>query len=152
MATTSSVLADVVGSLQRLLAAGTIRLLAETKPVPAPRPRVMKWGGVFYPKPYTEFTATLQQEFAKQRDQAPLDEPLMAAVVVTSERPKSTKLHHPRGDCDNHAKGPLDAITKTARVWLDDSQIGTLLIHKRWGLPGEPGSVAVHVTPMGVPA
>lgn len=148
MARTSDVLADVIGSLRRLLAAGTIRAFVAAQPVPAPRPRVMPYGAVFYGKRYDTYTADLQKAFAEQRARAPLEGPLMLAIVVSSARPKSTKLSAPLGDVDNHAKGPMDALTKTARFWLDDKQIETLVVHKRWAAPGEPGHVEVHIAPM----
>ncbi len=55
--------------------------------------------------------------------------------------PKRTILAVPAPDADNLAKSPLDAITKTQRVWVDDKQVGYLFTSKRWAADGEPCGV-----------
>lgn len=109
--------------------------------MPAPRPRVMKNGTVFYPTPYPQFMGVLQKEISKLVTVAPFEGPLVVAVEIVRPRPKTTKLHAPRGDVDNLAKGPLDAATKTGRLWGDDVQIVDMIVSKRWSLPGEPSGV-----------
>lgn len=59
-------------------------------------------------------------------------------------RPKTTKLHAPRGDSDNYAKAPLDAATK-AGVWGDDAQVIPLTSVRRWTEPGEEPGVYLHI-------
>lgn len=127
---------------------GAIRVAVECTPVPAPRPRVMKFGGVYYPKPYAHYTAELQREFAKQYQGPPLEGSLVVGLEIVSQRPKKTVLAAPRGDADNHAKGPLDALTKTTRFWNDDVQITDLIVNKRWTNDGEKPGVRVHIAPL----
>lgn len=40
-------------------------------------------------------------------------------------------------DVDNYAKGPLDVITKSGKVWGDDKQVVSLRVSKRYTEPGE---------------
>jgi Holliday junction resolvase RusA-like endonuclease len=47
-------------------------------------------------------------------------------------RPKAPLYHIGKPDVDNLAKLVLDQITKTARVWLDDSQVVDLRCYKFW--------------------
>lgn len=56
---------------------------------------------------------------------------LCCVVEIICQRPKTTKLSHPRGDVDNFVKGALDAATK-AGVWGDDTQVIALGVTKRW--------------------
>ena len=62
----------------------------------------------------------------------PLAGPVDVAIIVTAERPKTTKLSAPKPDVDNYAKSVLDAMT-AAGVWEDDSQVEFPRIKKQWG-------------------
>lgn len=111
----------------------------EGVPSPASRPRVTQYG-TFYTKPYQEWLAACQQQIAKARS-ATLAGLLWCAVEIIVPRPKTTKLHTPRGDADNYVKGVLDGGTK-AGAWGDDSQIVLLVSLKRFSDPGEaPGAI-----------
>lgn len=124
----------------RGLSAGALLSLAiEIAPVPAARPRVSKWG-TYYPKRY----ATWMKEalpFADAYRGEKVTGPLIVIIEQVVERAKTSKRDFPIGDCDNHAKGPLDTLTKSERVWDDDDQVVGLAIFKRFAMPGEkPGS------------
>lgn len=119
----------------------TLKIAAE--PVPAPRPRVGRFG-VFYPKRYEQFYAECQRQLAGQRPEAPLGGSLAVLAETVCTRPKSGKLASPRGDADNFAKGPLDAATK-AGVWEDDCKAEVLVSIKRYAAPGEAAGVTLHI-------
>lgn len=69
---------------------------------------------------------------------------LGAFIEVIGQRPKSTRLHCPKGDVDNYVKGVMDAATK-ARVWHDDTNVVALGVTKRWTLPDELAGVVIHI-------
>ncbi len=120
------------------------------KPVPATRPRFnRRTGSVYHTANYMEFLNVCQKDFSKTRfindwPEGPLEGPLGVVIDIRSERPKSTKLSHPRGDADNYAKGPLDAGTKCG-LWGDDAQITELRVVKRWAEEGEEAGAALWV-------
>jgi Holliday junction resolvase RusA-like endonuclease len=111
-------------------------------PSPASRPRVSRFG-TYYVKPYQVWMASCQQQMAEQAKSIPAGN-LVCAVEVLVEKPKTSKLTIPRGDVDNLAKGLLDGATK-AGVWGDDGQITTLIVRKRFTLPGEAPGAIIHV-------
>ena len=117
-----------------------LRLRIDGKPMPAPRPRFSKWGA-YSPKTYTDWQA---DALAQLGVHTPISGPLCVALDVVGERPKKTILCAPRGDCDNFAKSVLDVLTK-ARVWLDDTQVGTLLIRKRWSDSTDPPGTTIWI-------
>ncbi len=106
-------------------------------PVAASRPRVSKFGHAYFSGPYKAFKerctgivpAALGVGFE------PILGRLRGNVECVVTRPKTTKLHSPRGDVDNFAKACLDAMN--GRLWDDDKQIEELTISKRWA--DEPG-------------
>jgi Holliday junction resolvase RusA-like endonuclease len=73
---------------------------------------------------------------------APFEGPVAVDIIVQAARPKTTKLPHPKPDVDNYAKGVLDALTQDGRFWLDDSQVQTLTVTKRWA---ETVGIAVQI-------
>jgi Holliday junction resolvase RusA-like endonuclease len=104
-------------------------------PVPASRPRVGRWG-VFYSKGYARWKAEadgLLQDVTGDFTEAALS----VEVEQVCQKPKTSKRFYPRGDVDNHAKGPLDAITRTGRIWKDDDQIVELTVTKRFAKENE---------------
>lgn len=106
------------------------------EPKPTPRPRFVvrgKFVSTYYPKDYVAYADALRDMIVEQLEgQAPIEGALEVAINITVERPKSTKLHAPKPDVDNYAKGVLDAMTK-AGVWNDDTQVVDLTVSKRWG-------------------
>jgi Holliday junction resolvase RusA-like endonuclease len=55
---------------------------------------------------------------------------MSVTVGVYPKKPKTSKLEYPKPDVDNYAKAVLDACN--ALVWIDDSQIIELEVHKSW--------------------
>lgn len=121
-----------------------LRVVFPLEPVPASRPRVTQYG-TFYGKGYKDWMAQAEQSMETIPDDlARIDTPVSVEVRVVATRPRTGKLAHPRGDCDNYAKGPLDVMTKVG-VWKDDSLVHTLKISKRYAEPGEAAHTEVIV-------
>lgn len=104
-------------------------------PVPASRPRVGRWG-TYYGKNYARWKEEAERQL-KDQELPRTSAPLAVIVEQICKRPKTTKRSYPTGDCDNHVKGPLDAITKADGAWDDDDQIVWLACSKRYAEPGE---------------
>jgi Holliday junction resolvase RusA-like endonuclease len=118
--------------------AGLFSLWIGGKPVPAGRPRVTRWG-TYYPKSYTDW-AKAAKPFVEAMPAAPITGNVALLVEVRCTAPKKTDHTAPMGDVDNFAKGPMDLITKLGKSWIDDRQIVSLIVVKRWTEPGEePG-------------
>ena len=60
-------------------------------------------------------------------------------------RPKKPSKPFPRGDVDNIAKGPMDAVTKATGWWVDDVQISLLLTYKRYVEPDEEPRTIIEI-------
>lgn len=113
-------------------------------PMPAPRPRCVARGGfasTYNPKEYTVWkdraAELIRDNFPTALD---LQGDLRVTLLIQAARPKTTKLTRPKPDVDNYAKGVMDAITSSERVWGDDKQVSRLTVTKRWApmeeLPG----------------
>jgi Holliday junction resolvase RusA-like endonuclease len=112
---------------------------ARTTPSPSHRPRVTRSGISYYCKPYAQYLKDCQKQFAEQHKGDPIAGRLGVVIETLVARPKTTKLTDPRGDSDNYAKGPLDALQK-AGVVKDDSQFVPIAAVRRFTEPGEePG-------------
>lgn len=99
-------------------------------PCPASRPKVGRWG-VFYGKTYAAWKSEADT-LLRAIDFDLVEGPLAVEVEQVCKKPKTTKRDYPRGDVDNHAKGPLDAITRSHSGWHDDDQIVELTVTKRF--------------------
>jgi Holliday junction resolvase RusA-like endonuclease len=130
--------------LRAICGAGLVSLFLDVAPHPASRPRVTRFNGVYYGAPYKRFYDAARKRLEELAgDRQPTDAPLIMFAEFLVEKPKTGKLDYPRGDTDNYAKGPLDAMKKVARFYGDDNQIVGLLAFKRYAAPGEePG---VHI-------
>ncbi len=106
-------------------------------PVPAARPRIARNGGRFYPKKYTEWRSSVGKIIGGLTIEKVMY-PLAVFVGIECERPRTTKLDHPKPDADNYAKAVLDCLNGVA--WEDDSQIVWLVTAKRWA---DSGSIDV---------
>jgi len=117
-------------------------------PVPASRPRVTKWGtyyGITYKVWKQRAAAYLRNRSVVTGRGIPLATPLMVVVESIIKKPKTSKARYPKGDVDNYAKGPLDAITKTGEYWEDDRQVVCLLSSKRFAAKDEQPRTEVHI-------
>jgi Holliday junction resolvase RusA-like endonuclease len=76
--------------------------------------------------------------------------PVAISMCFSLPRPKShfgakglktsAPVHHSgKPDADNLAKLVMDQITKSGRVWRDDSQVVSLTAHKIWASGNESG-------------
>ena len=113
------------------------------KPVPQPRPRVLRCGRAYTPdngiKAYRQAIALA----AKAAGATPTtDAPLTLIIDLVFVRPKShfkasgelnerTALKVPPGDCSNYQKGIEDCLNGVA--WVDDSQVGKTIVEKTYG-------------------
>lgn len=108
-----------------------------TKPVPASRPRVSKWG-TYYGKNYTAFRKEAEKMLADANESS--SAPLAVVTEIVVEKPKTSKRSYPRGDNDNYEKAIWDSITQCPGIWEDDDQIILNTTIKRFALKDEhPG-------------
>jgi len=105
-------------------------------PVPASRPRVTRWG-TYYGKAYKAWKAQAERFIPHGGLCLDAATPLKIMLEFIVQRPKTSKLALPKGDIDNYAKGPLDALTKAGGYWHDDRQVKTLIASKRFAIKAE---------------
>lgn len=135
---TSKLLDALRSTLGKLLPARGYFLGVE--PVPASRPRVSKWG-TYYAATYKNWLKAAGLAVKEWTPGGKAEGPLVLLMEVICTKARTSKLAFPRGDIDNFAKGPLDVITKSERVWLDDNQVVGLIAFKRFAESGEkPGT------------
>lgn len=114
-------------------------------PVPAARPRVSKWG-TYYPATYERFRKDCAEWFAGQQGPGVvMTGPLSVSLECVCPRPAKPTNPYPKGDVDNLAKGPLDAITKTKKFWGDDKQIVGLSVTKRYAAKDEAPGYRINI-------
>jgi crossover junction endodeoxyribonuclease RusA len=92
-------------------------------PVPAPRPRVTRSGGVFTPPKYEAYRDEVAWEY--RRAQGRNGRPIEGGVIVHATFFLRTRR---RTDLDNLAKTILDALNGLA--YKDDSQVCALAVRK----------------------
>lgn len=94
-----------------------------------------KFAHAYYPASYKAWKEQAGRHLinaaTNARAPVPLEGPLAVTVVCHVQRPKTTKLDHPKPDVDNYAKSVLDAATQ-AGLWGDDSQVVSLQVRKLW--------------------
>ena len=130
------------------------------QPIPQPRPRVSTRGN--FARAYVPANHPIHAyrqavaAAAKIACPHPSEDPVSVIVQFTFQRPpshmnksgvKKTAPALPQCDCDNLAKGVLDAMTGI--VWYDDAQVAELHIYKRYGQKAE---TEVEVTGVELPA
>lgn len=115
-------------------------------PVPQPRARITtrgKFAHAYTPKkhPINDYRDAISQAaIVAMGDEDPTTEPVSVVIDAVFARPKShmnkrgvkpTAPNLPRPDCDNIAKGVLDALALI--VWIDDTLVQRLVVEKSWG-------------------
>jgi Holliday junction resolvase RusA-like endonuclease len=121
-----------------------VDLLIAAMPTPRPRFRAIPVRGktivnTYYPKEYQEHVKHLKALLSeKLADHVCISTPVCVDIDVTLTKPKTTKLHAPKPDVDNYAKGILDALTQIG-AWDDDTLVVELRVTKQWGAFDEIG-------------
>ena len=138
----SKVLVNVRKAMERLALDGLSYLHIGGKPVPAGRPKVSRWG-VYYPKSYENWKKDAW-EYVDTLEGVPTDKQVALMIEVVAPPMKSSKYTTPMGDADNLCKGPMDLMTDSERVWLDDRQVVLLIVSKRF-TTGEEDPIGFHV-------
>ena len=114
-------------------------------PTPCPRPRITSKGWTYYPKKYQAWKQEAEILVKGMMEGFGIEEPFTDKIEVNAvfvcQRPKTTKLSHPKPDIDNYLKALLDAGNCIA--WEDDSIITTVRASKEWSSPGEAGYIEV---------
>jgi Holliday junction resolvase RusA-like endonuclease len=64
-------------------------------------------------------------------------------------KPSAPVVHIQKPDSDNLCKLLLDQITRSGRVWRDDSQVVSLTVHKFWAVANEQGC-SVSISTLGI--
>jgi Holliday junction resolvase RusA-like endonuclease len=54
-------------------------------------------------------------------------------------KPSAPVAHVGKPDVDNLAKLILDQLTRSGKIWRDDSQVVSLIVHKLWASGNESG-------------
>lgn len=131
------------------------------QPVPQPRPRVSTRGGfarAYTPKdhaihPYRQAIELLATShgWASGATAGPVSVeidfwfPRLKSHVGRGDSVKPAAPRWPKADCDNLAKGVLDAITDSGAFWQDDDQVVELVVRKAYARPGSAGRTIVTV-------
>lgn len=114
-------------------------------PVPASRPRVTRYG-TYYGKRYQEWKTQAPGFFRSQDKNLFPSGPLKATVNIICKRPQRPSSDIPNGDIDNYVKAALDAVNE-AQIWGDDRQVTSLVVSKRYALPGEEPRTHILIQP-----
>lgn len=125
---------------------GGWRIAIRLAPVPASRPKVGRWG-TYYPKTYANWKKAAVEQLAAETRRH-FDGPLAVVVEQICHRPKTGGRLWPKGDADNHAKGPLDALTQATGIWDDDDQVVCLIALKRFADKGEEPRTEIQIVNM----
>jgi Holliday junction resolvase RusA-like endonuclease len=132
----------------------------DPKGQPRARAYARKMGAKFVARMYDSDTADAWKAqvragvlaFAHAQGFKAIEGPFEVVMLFSFERPQSHFLtrgdlgkgrvpeHLQKPDLDNLAKLVLDVITRLQKCWIDDDQVVTLLVAKRWLPPGyRPG-------------
>ena len=96
-----------------------MKIKIEIEPLPQPRPRFSRFGGVYFPKTFTEYKAKISKAAVKAMDNKP---PMTGEITAKLKFFRKYKRNSRRyGDCDNLSKAVLDALNGIC--YVDDSQI-----------------------------
>lgn len=126
----------------RLGEAQVVELDIPVEPTPAPRPRVSARGIAYYPASYKAFMKAIKD--ATPPSAVTFTGELMVEVECVCKPIAKSKFTTPMGDCDNLAKGPMDAL-KDLGYYQDDRQIVDLHVTKRFPREGEVPHIIVNI-------
>lgn len=144
MASARTAFAGLLRAARRMSSA-PLNVEIDTKPVPASRPRVSKWG-TYYAKTYRNWRDEASKLLQLARAEVePRQGPLMVFTEIVYPRPKTTKRTYPQGDNDNYEKAAWDVITRDERWWNDDDQIVLNVTLKRYTEPNETPGTRLHI-------
>lgn len=129
-------------AVRKMMGKDVVEFFLEVEPSPASRPRVTRMGNVYYGKLYDQFRKDAKAALRSYTG-SPIEGDIICLVEIIGTKPKTTKRGHPRGDCDNFVKGPLDAMTDVGSFWTDDDQITCLAVTKRYAEEGETPGVRI---------
>ena len=121
-----------------------MKIRLRTKPVPASRPRVTRWG-VYYTKTYKAWIM-VAEHLLPDHVGTPLEVPVQATVLFAIPRSRTSKLVVPVGDGDNYEKAIFDILQKKGYL-ADDKWITTAIWRKRFLPHGCEGFTEVELTP-----
>jgi len=118
-------------------------MIVYRQPVATPRPRVTRFGKVYYTKTYKEYLKLLREDL--QHYQIP-DGPLVVSIRFVLKRPKRLRkgdrvIHDKRPDLDNLVKGVLDAIPIK-----DDARVVQLSAIKWYASSDESPNILLEIT------
>ncbi|WP_197517126.1 RusA family crossover junction endodeoxyribonuclease [Burkholderia singularis] len=120
----------------------TSNVRVDVVPVPAPRPRVTKFGSTYMPAAYKVYQKAIAAALPK------LDLQFTGELELTLEficKPiAKSKYTTPMGDVDNLAKGVMDTLTDEG-WWEDDRQIMQLAVRKRFPEQGEDPHIRIFI-------
>ena len=111
----------------------TFKEFLPTRPTPASRPRVSRYG-TYHLKGYSDFKNELVRflrKFKKTHPPKP-DVSYSVTIEIICRKPKKPSNDYPRGDLDNYLKGYMDAISQAGIIWVDDIQVTHLIGTKRY--------------------
>ena len=96
-----------------------MKFIVEVEPLPQPRPRFSRFGGVYFPKSFQEYKATISKAAVlAMQGLEPMTGELKAVLKFYRKYKRISRRY---GDCDNLSKAVLDACNGI--VYADDSQI-----------------------------
>ena len=103
-----------------------IKFCVEREPLPQPRPRFSRYGGVYFPQAFQEYKATISKAAVQaMAGREPLTGELKAVLKFFRKYKTISRRY---GDCDNLSKAVLDACNGI--VYADDSQIISVVSNK----------------------
>ena len=146
----------------------TFQVTGEPKGQPRPRAFARKMGNVHVARFYDsdvadEWKSAVQIALLEMATQTRWEltlGPVAVELRFAMPRPKShfgakglkpsAPVHHVgKPDADNTCKLILDQITRSGRIWRDDSQVVSLTVHKFWATGAEQGC-SVSISTLGI--
>lgn len=117
-------------------------MIVYRQPVATPRPRVTRFGKVYYPANYKEYIQQLRDDF---KDLQIPEGALVIAITFVLKRPMRLRkgdriVHDRRPDLDNLVKGVLDALPLD-----DDARVVQLKAIKYYASSDEVPHIVIQI-------